>query len=47
MVEAYWRIDKRIVDEEQHGEARAEYGKQLIKELSKQLSAEFGRGSQK
>lgn len=44
MVEAYWRIGKRIVDEEQHGEARAEYGKQLIKELSKQLSAEFGRG---
>ncbi len=44
MVEAYWRIGKRIVDEEQHGEARAGYGKQLIKELSKQLSAEFGRG---
>jgi len=44
MVEAYWQIGKRIVEEEQHGEARAEYGKQIIKELSKQLSAEFGRG---
>ena len=44
MVEAYWQIGKRIVQEEQHGDARAEYGKQLIKELSKQLSAEFGRG---
>ncbi len=44
MVEAYWHIGKRIVQEEQHGEARAEYGQQLIKELSKQLSAEFGRG---
>ncbi len=44
MVEAYWQIGKRIVQEEQQGEARAEYGKQLIKELSKQLSAEFGRG---
>ncbi|VVB96231.1 Uncharacterised protein [uncultured archaeon] len=44
MVEAYWQIGKRIVQEEQQGEARAEYGKQIIKELSKQLSAEFGRG---
>jgi hypothetical protein len=44
MAEAYWHIGKRIVQEEQHGDARAEYGKQLIKELSKQLSAEFGRG---
>ncbi|HEY9207408.1 MAG TPA: PDDEXK nuclease domain-containing protein [Candidatus Methanoperedens sp.] len=33
-----------MVQEEQQGEARAEYGKQLIKELSKQLSAEFERG---
>ncbi len=44
MVEAYWQIGKRIVQEEQHGEARAEYGKKIIKELSKLLSAEFGRG---
>lgn len=44
MVEAYWRIGKRIVQEEQHGEARAEYGKYLIKELSKQLTSEFGKG---
>ena len=44
MVEAYWQIGKRIVQEEQKGEACTEYGKQLIKELSKQLSAEFGRG---
>ena len=44
MVEEYWQIGKRIVQEEQHGEARAEYGKKIIRELSKQLSAEFGRG---
>ena len=44
MTEAYWHIGKRIVQEEQKGEIRAEYGKQLIKELSKQLSAEFGKG---
>lgn len=44
MVEAYWHIGKRIVQEEQQGEARAEYGKKIVRDLSKQLSAEFGRG---
>ncbi|NJD78343.1 MAG: DUF1016 domain-containing protein [Candidatus Methanoperedens sp.] len=44
MVEAYWQIGKRIVQEEQHGDARAEYGKQIIKELSIQLTSEFGKG---
>ncbi len=44
MVEAYWLIGKRIVEEEQKGRARADYGAQLIKNLSKALSNEFGRG---
>lgn len=44
MVEAYWHIGKRIVEEEQKGKSRAEYGKGLIKELSEQLSNEFGKG---
>jgi predicted nuclease of restriction endonuclease-like (RecB) superfamily len=44
MVEAYWQIGQRIVEEEQKGKGRAEYGANLIKELSKQLSAEFGKG---
>ena len=44
MVEAYWNIGKRIVQEEQQGEARAEYGKNLVKELSKQLTSEFDKG---
>lgn len=44
MVEAYWNIGKRIVEEEQQGSQRAEYGKGLIKELSKQLASEFGKG---
>lgn len=44
MVEAYWQIGRRIVEEEQKGKGRAEYGAYLIKELSKQLSAEFGKG---
>ncbi|MCD5413453.1 MAG: PDDEXK nuclease domain-containing protein [Clostridiales bacterium] len=43
MVEAYWSIGKIIVAT-QGGEGRAEYGKNLLKELSKQLTKEFGRG---
>jgi hypothetical protein len=39
-----YEIGRRIVEHEQKGEKRAEYGAQLIKELSKQLSSEFGRG---
>jgi predicted nuclease of restriction endonuclease-like (RecB) superfamily len=44
MVEAYWLIGKRIVEEEQHGESRAEYGKAILKTLSSELTGEFGRG---
>ena len=44
MVEAYWRIGAKIVEQEQKGEARAAYGKELIKELSRRLGDEFGRG---
>lgn len=40
----YWRIGERIFEEEQKGEKRAEYGTALIKNLSKQLKAEFGSG---
>jgi predicted nuclease of restriction endonuclease-like (RecB) superfamily len=44
MVEAYWNIGKRIVQEEQKGRDRADYGAELIKSLSKSLNAEFGNG---
>jgi predicted nuclease of restriction endonuclease-like (RecB) superfamily len=44
MVEAYWLIGRRIVEEEQQGENRAEYGKRLIEDLSTALTADFGRG---
>ena len=44
MVEAYWLIGKRIVEEEQQGKERAEYGAYVIKTLSKELTAEFGKG---
>ena len=44
MVEAYWEIGKRIVLEEQNGNERANYGEAVLKELSKSLTAEFGKG---
>jgi predicted nuclease of restriction endonuclease-like (RecB) superfamily len=44
MVEAYWQIGKRIVEEEQNGEKRAEYGKKVLENLSIELSADFGKG---
>ncbi|HBT78050.1 MAG TPA: DUF1016 domain-containing protein [Planctomycetaceae bacterium] len=44
MVEAYWKIGCRIVEEEQAGNERAEYGANLLRELSQQLGDEFGKG---
>ena len=44
MVEAYWEIGRRIVEEEQRGKERAEYGKEIVKNLSKELTEEFGKG---
>lgn len=44
MLEAYWHIGKRIVEEEQNGEARAAYGEGIIKQLSKDLGREIGKG---
>ena len=44
MVEAYWLMGKRIVEQEQEGKGRADYGSRLLKSLSKELTAEFGKG---
>lgn len=44
MVEAYWQIGKRIVEEEQLGKGRAAYGEKIIATLSRNLSGEFGKG---
>jgi len=44
MVEAYWQMGRRIVEQEQQGKDRADYGSQLLKSLSKELTAEFGKG---
>lgn len=43
MVEAYWNIGKSII-EEQGGNEKAEYGTGLLKELSKQMTRDFGKG---
>ena len=44
MVAAYWQIGRRIVEEEQAGSQRAEYGTYLISGLSRKLGHEFGKG---
>ena len=44
MVETYWKIGQRIVEEEQAGKSRAEYGTKLIENLSKYLTDTFGKG---
>ncbi|MEJ5167837.1 MAG: PDDEXK nuclease domain-containing protein [Arcobacteraceae bacterium] len=44
MTQTYYEIGKRIVEEEQGGESRAEYGKALLKNLSVELIKEFGKG---
>ena len=44
MVEAYWKIGRQIVEEEQSGRERAEYGKEIVENLSKELTEEFGKG---
>lgn len=44
MVQAYWLIGKRIVMQEQNGNDRAEYGKQIIENISVALTNEFGKG---
>lgn len=44
MIATYWNIGRRIVEEEQHGMERAEYGTELIKMLAKELTHEYGSG---
>lgn len=44
MVQTYFEIGRMIIEEEQNGKERADYGKSLLKELSKVLTKEFGKG---
>ena len=39
-----WLVGRRIVEQEQHGQERAEYGKRIIELASEALTAEFGKG---
>ena len=43
-VASNWLLGQRIVEEEQAGKARAEYGKHIIESASKALTEEFGKG---
>ena len=44
LLTAYWNIGRIIVEHEQNSQERAEYGQQTLKELSKVLTKEFGKG---
>ncbi|MBQ3673291.1 MAG: hypothetical protein IJQ20_09210 [Paludibacteraceae bacterium] len=43
-VQMYWNLGKRILEEEQQGKARAEYGSYLIKNLAQRIEPEYGSG---
>lgn len=43
-VQMYWNIGRRIIEEEQNGQARAEYGSYLIRNLAERLEPEYGSG---
>ena len=47
LIQTYWEIGRIIVEEEQGNTDRAEYGKQLITDLSKKLTKEYGKGFSK
>jgi hypothetical protein len=40
----YWQIGYLIVEDEQHGDAKAIYGKGVLRKLAEQLTLEFGKG---
>jgi len=44
MTASYWEIGRRIVEHEQGGRKRAEYGEELVRQLAMDLTARFGRG---
>ena len=44
LVATYWLMGRRIVEYEQKGKERAEYGKSLLKRISDDLTKQFGKG---
>jgi len=47
MLDTYWQVGRSIVENEQNGELKAQYGKRILAELSKRLTLELGRGYSK
>ena len=47
LVQTYWEVGKIIIEDKQENNERAEYGKKLLKELSKKLTKEHGKGFSK
>ena len=43
-VQMYWAIGQRIVEKEQQGRERADYGKEVLKRLSARLTEQYGKG---
>jgi hypothetical protein len=44
LLHMYWQVGRLIVEDEQKGKAKAVYGKSVLKNLSQQLTLEFGKG---
>lgn len=44
MLQTYWSIGRRIVEQEQNGKDKSNYGDYVIKNLSSELTNEFGKG---
>ena len=44
LIESYWQIGRRIVEHEQQGDGKAEYGVRLLEHLSEDLQHKLGRG---
>jgi len=44
LLKTYWHIGRIIIEHEQDGNLRAQYGKRLLSELAKELTKELGRG---
>lgn len=44
MIKTYWQMGRRIIEQEQHGKARADYGEYLLVNLSRYLTDCFGKG---
>ena len=47
MIATYWQLGQSIVENEQNGELKAQYGKRVLSELSKRLTLELGKGYSK